>query len=155
MGRQELAFGTERLISVRVGPNIRQAFDGGTVVVQRRRWRADGFATRYVSTETDVFDDSSDTGGSVWGLYAVRSLAQDQTKGMDLYFLGCRRTPATFDQGRGREDRHSSGARFWRTSSALDYNVEAVIQTGRFARATIHAWGIASDTGYRIETAPR
>ena len=154
VGRQELAFGSQRLISVREGPNVRQTFDGGAVVLQRGRWRADGFGTRYVSTETGVFDDSPDTGRSVWGVYAVRSLAQDHTKGVDLYYLGYRRTDATFDQGRGREIRHSWGARFWQTSSALDYNFEALVQRGRFANATIRAWGIGSDTGYRIETAP-
>ena len=153
-GRQELAFGSQRLVSFREGPNMRQSFDGGTVVVQRGRWRADGFGTRYVSTETGVFDDSSDTGRSLWGVYAVRSLAQDGTKGIDPYYLGYRRTAATFDQGRGRELRHSWGARLWKTSSAIDYNFEAIIQTGRFADATIRAWAIASDTGHRIETAP-
>ena len=154
VGRQELAFGSQRLISVREGPNIRQAFDGGTVVVQRGPWRADGFGTRYVSTETDVFDDSPDTGRSVWGVYAVRSLAQDNTKGVDLYYLGYRRTDATFDQARGRELRHSWGGRFWKTSPAVDYNFEAIVQTGRFANAMIRAWGIGSDTGYRIEGTP-
>ncbi len=83
-GRQELVFGTQRLISGRDGPNVRQAFDGGTVVLQRGRWRTDGFASRYVSTETGVFDDSPDTGRSLWGVYAVRSLAQDKGKGVDL-----------------------------------------------------------------------
>ncbi len=38
VGRQELAFGSQRLISVRDGPNVRQTFDGGTVVVRRGRW---------------------------------------------------------------------------------------------------------------------
>ena len=154
VGRQELVFGTQRLISVRDGPNVRQTFDGGTVVLQRGRWRADGFATRYVSTETGVFDDSPDTGRSLWGVYAVRSLAQDQRKGVDLYYLGYRRKAATFDQGQGREIRHSWGARFWQTSGAFDYNFEAIVQTGHLEDATIRAWGIASDTGHRIETAP-
>ena len=44
VGRQELAFGSQRLVSFREGPNMRQSFDGGTVVVQpgplaRRRVR--------------------------------------------------------------------------------------------------------------------
>jgi len=72
---------------------------------------------------------------------------------VDLYYLGYLRTAATFDQGRGRELRHSWRARVWKTSNAIDYNFEAVIQTGRVANATIRAWTIASDTGYRIETA--
>lgn len=154
LGRQELAFGSQRLLAVREGPNIRQTFDGGNAVVRRGRWRIDAFGARYVSTETGVFDDSSDTGRSVWGVYAVRSLAEDRTIGMDLYYMGYRRRSATFDQGRGREVRHSWGARVWRTSIPLDYNVEAVVQTGRFAEADIRAWTIASDTGYRIYTVP-
>jgi len=153
-GRQELAFGSQRLISVRDGPNVRQTFDGGTVVVQQGAWRANGFGTRYVRTDTGVFDDSSDTGRSLWGVYAVRSLSQEETKGVDLYYLGYRRTAATFDQGQGREVRHSWGARFWQTSSALDYNFEALFQTGHFVNTTIRAWGVASDTGYHIESAP-
>lgn len=154
LGRQELAFGSQRLVSFREGPNVRQSFDGANVVMQLGRWRADGFGTRYVSTETGVFDDSSDTGRSMWGVYAVRSFAQDGTKGVDLYYLGYRRIAATFDQGQGRELRHSLGARFWKTSSVIDHNFEAVIQTGRLAEATIRAWAIGSDTGYRIETIP-
>jgi len=161
-GRQELAFGSQRLISNRDGPNVRQTFEGATVVLKRGRWRADGFGTRYVSTETGAFDDSSDTGRSLWGVYAVRWLAQRRTKGLaqygtkgvDLYYLGYRRSAATFDQGQGREVRHSWGARLWQTSNALEYDVEALVQTGRFASAAIRAWGIGSDIGYQIETAP-
>lgn len=133
---------------------MRHTFDGGNIVLRRGHWRLDAFGTRYVSTDTGVFDDSSDTGRSLWGVYAVRSRAQDHTSGMDLYYLGYRRNEATFEQGEGKEVRHSWGARFWRTSSPFDYNVEAVVQTGRFANTDIRAWTLASDTGYRIETAP-
>jgi hypothetical protein len=123
---------------------------------------ATALGTRYVSTETGALDDSSDMGRSLWGVYAVRWLAQHGTKGLaqygtkgvDLYYLGYRRSAATFDQGQGREVRHSWGARLWQTSNALEYNLEALVQTGRFASAAIRAWGIGSDIGYQIETAP-
>ena len=152
VGRQELAFGSHRLVSVREGPNIRQTFDAGRIVVVQGQWRVDGFGARYVRTDEGVFDDSSDTGRALWGVYAVRSFER-QTRGVDLYYLGYRRKAATFDQGQGRELRHSWGARFWKTSAAFDYNLEAVVQTGRFANTDIRAWTIASDTGYRVETA--
>lgn len=149
-GRQELAFGSQRLVAVREGPNIRQTFDGVDVVAQHGRWRVDGFGARYVSTEEGPFDDSSDGGRSLWGVYAVRSFDQAGTKGVDVYYLGYRRTNATFDQGEGRELRHSWGVRVWKTSDTLDYNVEALVQTGTFAHARIRAWTIATDTGYRL-----
>jgi hypothetical protein len=49
--------------------------------------------------------------------------------------------------------RRARGARPWRTSGPLDYNLEIVAQTGRFGDDDIRAWTIASDTGYRIEAA--
>ena len=51
VGRQELAFGSHRLVSVRERPNVRQTFDGASVVVLQSRWRVDAFGARYVSTE--------------------------------------------------------------------------------------------------------
>ena len=87
------------------------------------------------------------------GCYAVRSLDQAGTKGVDLYYLGYRRTNATFDQGEGLELRHSWGVRVWKSSGDLDYNVEALLQNGSFANARIRAWTIASDTGYRLPLA--
>jgi hypothetical protein len=153
VGRQELAFGSQRLVAVRDGPNTRQTFDGADIVIVHSRWRVDGFAARYVSTDDGVFDDSSDTGRSVWGVYAVRSLDRTGATGVDVYYLGYRRTHATFQQGEGRERRHSWGARLWRTSGPIDYNLEVVAQTGRFGNGDIRAWTIASDTGYRIEAA--
>ena len=152
IGRQEMAYGSQRLVSVREGPNMRQTFDGGSVIVLLGRWRVDGFGARYVLTEDGMFDDSSDSGRVLWGAYAVRSF-EGRTSGVDFYYLGYRRKDATFDQGQGRELRHSWGARFWKTSGALDCNMEAVVQTGRFANTDIRAWTIASDTGYRVAAA--
>jgi len=139
LGRQELAFGTQRLISVREGPNMRQTFDGADLVIERGRWRADGFGARYVETDTGVFDDSSNTGRTVWGVYAVRGADASGTAGVDLYYLGYRRKEASFDQGTDREVRHSWGVRVWRRSTTVDYNTEAVLQTGTFGQSRIRA----------------
>lgn len=157
IGRQELAFGSQRLVSTREGPNVRQAFDAVSIIVAKGQWRVDGFGARYVRTEPGVFDDSSATGPALWGVYAVHSTERPlerRSRGFDLYYLGYRRRHATFDQGQGRELRHSWGARVWQTAGARDYNLEAVVQRGRFAHTDIRAWTVASDTGYRLERAP-
>lgn len=150
LGRQELAFGSQRLVSVREGPNVRQAFDAGSVIVTTARWRMHTFGGRYVRTGHGVFDDGSDTGRALWGIYVVRT-REDRSRGVDVYYLGYRRRQATFDQGRGREVRHSWGTRVWKGAGALDYNFEGVVQAGRFAGADIRAWTVASDTGYRLD----
>jgi hypothetical protein len=151
VGRQEVAFGSQRLVSVREGPNVRQAFDAASLVVMQGRWRVQGFGGRYVNTAPGVFDDGSDTGRTLWGVYAVRG-DERRRRGIDVYYLGYRRAQATFDQGQGRELRHSWGTRLWGAPGTLDYNVEAVVQSGRFANTGIRAWTLASDVGHRVST---
>ena len=45
-GRQELNYGSGRLVSVRQGPNVRQSFDGFKVMSKIGSWHVDGFAVR-------------------------------------------------------------------------------------------------------------
>src|SRR5450631_260144 len=56
-GRQELAYGSQRIISVREGPNVRQSFDGFRLMYRVGDIRIDGFATRLAQTNRQVFDD--------------------------------------------------------------------------------------------------
>ncbi len=41
-GRQEMSYGSARLIDVRQGPNVRRSFDGARVLLQWHDWRIDG-----------------------------------------------------------------------------------------------------------------
>src|SRR6185369_1004271 len=43
-GRQELAYGSQRIISVREGPNVRQSFDGFRLMYRTGEVQIDGFA---------------------------------------------------------------------------------------------------------------
>jgi hypothetical protein len=157
-GRQELSYGSQRLISVRETPNVRQSFDGVKGVVDLGAWRIDAFASRPVTTAVGIFDDKSDAGRALWGTYVVRTLDPAKRSGVDLYYLGYRRAPATFVQGSGTELRHSIGARYWATGARVDRNFEAVAQFGTFGSSRIAAWTLASDTGVRMNssgTGPR
>ncbi len=149
-GRQELAYGTQRIISVREGPNVRQSFDGFRLMFRTGEVRIDGFAARPVQTNRYVFDDGSDSGKALWGTYAVLPFALLPKGNIDLYYFGLYRSKAGFDQGAARETRHSAGARLWRTAAPLDYNFEAIYQWGSFGTGDIRAWTVASDTGYTL-----
>jgi hypothetical protein len=155
-GRQELNFGSGRLITYREGPNVRQSFDGFRLSVKTGQWMIDGFAVKPVETNFGYFDDSGDHRRSFWGVYTVRPLAILSRHGhLDLYYLGLDRKQARFNQGAGREERHTVGARIWNKIEALDYNFEAIWQFGRFGTDILHgrinAWTAASDTGYTLE----
>ena len=152
LGRQEIALGSSRLVSFREGPNVRQSFDGLRLAWHRGEWQIDGFATKPVETKQGVFDDAWDHTRSFWGVYAVGPFHPLPKTKVDLYYLGIDRKRARFDQGIGRESRHSLGARIWGKTESWDYNTELVYQWGSFGPGSIRAWTTASDTGYRLES---
>ena len=153
-GRQELAYGSQRLISVREGPNVRQSFDGFRVIYRGEDVQIDGFATKPAQTNRYVFDDGPDNTKALWGTYAVLPFPPFPQANIDLYYLGLFRRKAGFDQGSARETRHSVGTRLWRTAAPLDYNFEALYQWGSFGNGDISAWTVASDTGYTFTALP-
>jgi hypothetical protein len=153
-GRQEMPYGSQRVISVREGPNVRQSFDGFRIMYRTAEVKIDAFATRPVQTKRHVFDDGPDNSKALWGGYAVAPFPLLPEGNMDLYYLGLYRSKATFDQGAARETRHSVGTRLWRTVAPLDYNFEAIYQWGSFGNGAIRAWTVASDTGYTLTSYP-
>ena len=149
VGRQELQFGSGRLVSVREGPNVRQGFDALRLLVRAETWRVDAFVSRPVSTSPRTFDDRRDQTRALWGVYAVRA-APGANRGVDLYYLGYEREQAPFDQGSGRERRRTVGARVWGRAGSIDFNTEVAAQWGTLGASRIRAWTVASDTGYRL-----
>jgi hypothetical protein len=153
-GRQEMAFGSQRLVSVREGPNVRQSFDGLRTLLRAEAWRIDAFVTRPVETNRGVFDDNPDPRRTFWGIYAVHPFGLVPQGHIDLYYLGLVRQDARFDQGIADERRHSIGLRLWGAPEPWDYNFEFVYQFGRFGDGEIQAWTAASDTGYTLPSLP-
>jgi len=153
-GRQELFYGSQRIISVREGPNVRQSFDGFRAILHAGEVQFDGFVTRPVNTKRNAFDDDTDNDRALWGTYAVLPFSFLPKSTIDLYYIGQFRRNARFEQGSARETRHSAGARLWRTEPPLDYNFEALYQWGSFGNGDIRAWTVASDTGYTVASLP-
>jgi hypothetical protein len=57
-GRQEMEYGSGRLIDVREGPNVRLSFDGFKVMAKINSWRIDGFAMRPDLDKPGFFDNA-------------------------------------------------------------------------------------------------
>jgi Alginate export len=155
-GRQEMEYGSGRLIDVREGPNVRLSFDGFMVKAGIGSWRIDGFAMRPDLDNFGFFDNAPNHAVEFWGVYGVRPLKNSLT--LDTYYLSLDRKTATFDRGTGQEVRHSIGARLSRpiaqTKPGWDFDYEALWQFGTFGSANIRAWTVASETGYHLPTVP-
>lgn len=154
VGRQELAYGSSRLISFRESPNVRLSFDGVKLFGQFGQTRIDAFAVKPVETDPDIFDDSPEQEEKLWGLYGVSPLPHVRGASVDFYYLGLERKDAAFNQGTARELRHTFGTRLWGKRSGFDYNFEFIYQFGTFGDGNISAWTAASDQGYTFENFP-
>lgn len=152
LGRQEAAYGSSRLVSVRDGPNIRLAFDGVRGRWQQQRFRMDVMALRAVDNRMGAFDDRSDRGQYLLGGYATWQ-GVGPGNGLDLYVLGYGRDAARFASATGDERRTSLGTRWFTVKPRWDANVELVAQRGTLSRTqgdlAIRAWTLASDSGVR------
>jgi Alginate export len=155
-GRQELNYGSGRLVSVREGPNVRQSFDGAKLKAKAGAWRIDAWAARPDLDRPGFFDNVPDHRTTFWGVYATRPWRRQVS--FDTYYLGLGRKSFTYDRGTARETRHSLGARLWRPpatkQSDWDFDYEAVWQFGSFGTGGLRAWTVASDTGYSFLAAP-
>ena len=154
VGRQEMYYGSQRLVSVRESPNIRLSFDGVRLIYRNERLNVSAFATKPVKTEDGYFDDEPNPDSTFWGVYGVAPLPLLPGGNVDLHYLGIESDDAAYKQGTGREVRHSFGTRLWGSKAGWDYNVELVYQFGSFANGSISAWTAASDTGYTFANVP-
>lgn len=148
-GRQELDYGSGRLISVREGPNARLYFTGGKIMYNSSRLSVDAFAMMADTINTGVFDNKMSKQLNLWGAYS--KIILPKSGNLDLYYLGIRRDESLFEEGAAPERRHTIGTRFWKYGGGFIYNLEAAYQFGSFGSGNINAWTGSVDIGYMFE----
>jgi Alginate export len=153
-GRQEMAFGSQRLVSVRESPNIRRSFDGFRVFDTIGGARVDAFVTRPVLLKQGFFDDEPNHSQAFWGLYGTVPLPFGPGDGIDLYYLGLDNETARFGTVSGAEHRQTLGVRLFGAHHGWDWDYEAVGQFGNLAGEDIRAWTVATNTGFTLEDLP-
>lgn len=151
LGRQEIAFdSSQRFVSVREGPNVRQSFDGVRATWSQDAIRLDAFATRPVSYRPGSFDDRGDRNQRFYGLNLAYQLAARQS--IEGYVIELDRERVRFASTTGDERRLSFGARWFGKEDGFDHDAEAVYQTGSFAGHDIRAWAVGLIGGFTFES---
>ncbi len=148
-GRQELDYGSGRLISVREGPNARLYFTGGKIMYSSARFTIDGFAMMADTIYNGVFDNKMSKELNLWGAYS--KIIFPKAGNLDLYYIGIRRDESLFEEGIAPERRHTVGGRLWKYGGGFIYNLEAAYQFGTFGSGNINAWTASADVGYSFE----
>jgi hypothetical protein len=146
VGRQELTYGSQRLVAVREAPNNRQSFDGAKLRYAGKDVKLDAFYSLYVPAKPNIFDDGINNGTQFWGAYATLFGK------IDLYYLGLYKKNTTFDEGKGSETRHSVGSRIFANIAPWQYDIEGVYQFGYLAGGAISAWTLSANISYTFQT---
>jgi Alginate export len=154
IGRQEMEYGSGRLIDVREGPNLRLSFDAARLLLHVDQWEIDGWWSKPVLDLPGVFDDKPDPTKALWGVYAVHPFALLPKGNIDLYYLGYENTQAVYIEGNGTEVRHTLGVRLWGAPLPWEYNVEYDWQFGTFGTGQIEAWSAAHAIRYNFSDLP-
>jgi alginate export protein len=142
IGRQEMSYGSGRLIDVREGPNVRVGYDGFRVIARPPLSRLDAFLVRPVLTKPGVFDDGPDRTQVFWGFWGTFHVPQLL---VDAYYLGLDRDHGVYEQGMGHELRHTIGGRVLAPVAKARFvlELESAYQFGTFISAPISAWTVA------------
>lgn len=151
-GRELMALGSERLVGIRYGPNIPQAFDGFRAIATHGTVRIDAFHLRPVAIGGGGFDDATSKTRRLDGVYTTITPAPGV--GIDAYWMSYENEQARFTARVGRESRDTFGVRLFGKRDAIGWNWEAMLQRGHFDGDPIRSWSIATETAWSFLQAP-
>jgi len=151
MGRHEMDLGAGRLISSGEGLNVKRSLDGARLIWKRQKWTTNAQVDKLTSVKRGIFNDTPDPSLTLWGIGTTRARLTGRG-GESAFYIGLDRKRGIFDQGIGRETRHTFGVRSFGQLRRLDYNFDAFGQLGNFKssgiESNIRAWAFSSDSGY-------
>jgi hypothetical protein len=147
VGRQRLAYGSERMIDDRSGLNTIQPFDGVRARINTGTWRTDLFYLRPVTVAPYGFDDLANKSASFFGGYATHTFKGGS---LDAYAFVDQRPSQFYYRGVGREIRDTLGTRYATNSGPFDSDTELDWQFGSFKGDDIDAFAIETNVGYAL-----
>jgi hypothetical protein len=147
VGRQEFGFDQQRFVSMRDGPNVRQAYDALWADYEIGDWRIISFASHPTQYRNDAaFDDYS---GHNLVLDGFRVEHRDLGPGnLAVYFLRYQRDEAHFTGAAGDERRNAMDVHYAGVSGRVDFDLEAMGQQGEIGTRGLLAWAVGGRGGY-------
>lgn len=158
VGRQELLYGKQRLISPLDWANTRRRFDGVKVFYESKLFDLDAFYMRPIPIDlSDGLNRKPDEYREqqhFYGLYGNYKGIPNHH--FESYFLVLRDTGDLVNaNGRiGDLSLYTFGGRIGGKTGPFDYDGELAGQWGKFAGQTVQAWAAAVDLGWTFENLP-
>ncbi len=154
VGRQELAFGDERLVGIADWLNVPHSFDAVRTTLHKNGYRLDAFASSLVVPTDEAFDHHAE-GNNLYGLYG----------GLERLIPGAVIEPYVFwrvaprqrlESGQlGSLDTKTGGVRWvGKVLTEFDYGVEMDLQRGNIGIDPVSAWAGHWVVGYTVPKSP-
>lgn len=154
VGRQELLYGSQRLVSTLDWVNTRRTFQGVKAFWRTPGWDVDAFWMRPMVIEKGNVDNW-DTQQNFYGLWATHRPKPGHL--IDLYFLSLDNnrnlSPSNVLAGnilQGNSNLHTLGGRFVGNIDNFLYELEGMYQFGQRSNLDVSAFAVASGVGYRL-----
>jgi hypothetical protein len=140
VGRQELAFGEQRLLGHVSWLNTARSFDGARYTLKRKALQLDAFAASVVTIRPDAFDKSGN-GNALFGLYGSAGTLIPKHV-IEPYFFWRQSRGLTAEHGGVADLRQATtGVRLLgKLPSAFDWGTEMAVQTGSVGADDVMAW---------------
>jgi len=149
VGRHEMQYGRQRLVSPLDWVNTRRTFDGVRLMANASGWKFDAFATRVVEHDPEEVDRANDS-QLFAGFYMQRS---NQGKTFSAYYLGLDEDDMLAKSGKGVPGTykcHTIGVAYDGAAKNFDWTTEAAYQFGSFSVDDISAYMLALEGGYML-----
>jgi len=153
VGRQEMGFDLQRFISIRNGPNVRQAFDAIWGDWEWSQWRVISFWSQPVQyRDIGAFDDVANR-HLQFGMFRIEDnkLGPGALSGYVAMYL---RSNVNYLGASGNEQRNILDVRYSGAVDNVDWDVEAMGQTGLVGTSKVQAWALGTIVGYTASEVP-
>jgi hypothetical protein len=154
IGRQELAFGEQRLLGPVSWLNTARTFDGARFTLKRAAVQVDVFGASVVTIQPDDFDRSGN-GNALYGVYTAWSAWIPNQVVEPYFFWRESRGTATELGPLATLNQATTGIRMaGKLSPSVDYSTELALQTGSLASEDVKAWASHALVGKSLAALP-
>ncbi|MGO1070987.1 alginate export family protein [Lysobacter sp. CA199] len=154
VGRQQIAYGWQRLLDPRDPANSRMPFDAARLLYTQSRWSGGLLWGHAVETRIGGFDDRTNDAQRLWGAHVEVPLLASAPKvaKLEALYLDTEQKNRRYSNGViGEDRRHTLSARLSGADKGWDYDLELIGQRGSFGEQQVRAWQGTLFAGYTFD----
>lgn len=154
LGRQEIGIGGFKLFDMREGPNVRRSFDAARLRYISGPWDGELLGGFTIAENYTAFDNVTNYDAPFYAARLARDLSSILPGArLEALWVHTKRPVARFDAGAFAESRDTFSLRFNGKSGRVEWDLEAVGQTGTWGTKDVRAGFLTAFASYGLKGA--